>query len=84
MKHLKFCFTSAIMLIFTAAGAQTIKHPLQPPEIKIGKPSPPPPPNMKGHPWTRNGKDVWVVKPPKPPKPPKPNAPPLPPKEDDK
>ncbi len=42
-------------------------------------PSLPPPPELKyGHPWTRNGKNVFVAKPPKPAKP-KPAIPPPPP-----
>ena len=35
-------------------------------------PSPPDASDIKGHPWTRNGQTVWVVKPPKPMQPPTP------------
>ncbi|HEV8079896.1 MAG TPA: hypothetical protein VGP43_04235 [Chitinophagaceae bacterium] len=56
--------------------------PQPPPEMKLVKPAQPNPTDIKGHPWTRNGQTVWVVKPPKPiqsPKPPKPPIPPPPP-----
>jgi hypothetical protein len=77
MKRLKICLP-VLLLLFSANVFSQIKEPPPPPPPKAAPP--PPPPEMKGgHPWTRNGKDVWVVTPQKPARPPKPAIPPPPP-----
>jgi hypothetical protein len=72
MKQLKICITVMLLLISITTFSQTKKHrlpPPPPPEIKTKQPmeapvTPLPPELLKyGYPATRNGKDVWVMKP---------------------
>ncbi|MEP6615728.1 MAG: hypothetical protein ABJA57_04085 [Ginsengibacter sp.] len=83
MNRLKICITNMLLLISIATFSQIKKHRLPPPpsEIKTKQPTEaldtPLPPKLLiyGYPATRNGKNVWVMKP----RPLKPAIPPPPP-----
>ena len=85
MKQLKMSI-AALLIFSVTASAQTKKDTLPPPPpslpkvVTVEKPAPPPPPELpKGHPWTKNGEDIWVMKPARPAKLVKPLPPPPPP-----
>jgi hypothetical protein len=65
MKQFDISIAVSLLLFSTATIAQTKKNSIPPPTvIQVEKPAPPPPPEIKnGHPWTRNGENVWVAKP---------------------
>ncbi|MBA2250335.1 MAG: hypothetical protein H0W12_09095 [Chitinophagaceae bacterium] len=73
MNKLKICITGMLLLISVDTFSQTKKHsllpPPLPPEIKTKQPivapvTPISPELLKyGYPATRNGKNVWVMKP---------------------
>lgn len=99
MKQFKILIAGILLLFSTAVFAQIKKHKIPPPPptavtpppVITDSPPPPPPEIRNGHPWTRNGENVWVARPtiklkngkwvvaPLPPPPPPP--PPLPPKQ---
>lgn len=79
MKFIKLLLFSWLLLFSTAAFSQ-VKKPQPQADVPTPPPPPPPPPKAsKGHPWTRNGEDVWVMEPPKPAIPVKPSTSPIPP-----